>query len=585
MILLLSCVTNHLRIPNRAQQIAEKHTKIVMESFTVLQPPCGGQGAKSIGTADAKQTIKIMKEYCGMNNEKYNIVEPFYCMNRDGQSDSITPLTRLNDYENNKKGTLLTFINSLVITNGHLLMNLELLSIYLGDESKIQEESVRKAFIKIEQVALESQRRYRAGAMFADVTYKAIEDIITYVRSRTRMFSQAHQLHDNFHATVSGLYSHILTNRKSFVDVLKIVFERYKEAELAVTHAQHIYKKRLQALNIENKIIDLYRTKGKDEAARFYLDVLAILEETETEAKAKEKINEAFTNAQETPLKTVDQLVLEIEPSPRSNPNLGLHRKKHPKTKQQKLKTKNLKNFSAQESDKVNQPKKSMPFIWEQNEAELQEANKLLQSVGGLQKRFDTYGYKVHPRVLRWVGATTDQIKKFDMDNKNKKIHYTDLREEDILLQKAYHDLKGVELLLCVDDHKDYFFNTPKGKSAFTILKMGDVTVEGILEMGISDEGNIYHMMFNDKVKHRPEQLFQITDPLLEDADEGGLDSNANASQWCNKDGFEIAKQDDTYIVSFGMPTSTHCSMPQPSKKLFIQPNKLSIKSIKNLAN
>ncbi|MCT4697442.1 hypothetical protein [Candidatus Cardinium sp. TP] len=49
----------------------------------------------------------------------------------------------------------------------------------------------------------------------------------------------------------------------------------------------------------------------------------------------------------------------------------------------------------------------------------------------------------------------------------------------------TYHDLKGVKLLLCANDHEDYFFNTPKGKSAFARLEIGDTVHDGMLEIGV----------------------------------------------------------------------------------------------------
>lgn len=130
-ILLSSCVANHLRIGNRVQQIGADHIKRFINKFLVLQPSCSEQEARGIRIANVKQTIKTVQKYFGIQNNMGSIMEPFYFMHRNGRSDSITPLTRLNDYEDDKKEALLDFIKTLVVINSHLLMNCEALLRYV----------------------------------------------------------------------------------------------------------------------------------------------------------------------------------------------------------------------------------------------------------------------------------------------------------------------------------------------------------------------------------------------------------------------------------------------------------------------
>ncbi|MCT4697441.1 MAG: hypothetical protein V3581_00430 [Candidatus Cardinium sp.] len=64
-------------------------------------------------------------------------------------------------------------------------------------------------------------------------------------------------------------------------------------------------------------------------------------------------------------------------------------------------------------------------------------------------------------------------------------------------------------------------------------------------------------MMFNDKVKHKSEQLFEITNPIIEDLEE----SSKLLSIWCNKDGYEISKEGVNYVIHLDMPTSNDSAL------------------------
>ncbi|WP_243018201.1 MULTISPECIES: DUF1609 domain-containing protein [Candidatus Cardinium] len=588
-ILFFSCLAVHLQPYNEKTPL--QHTESFLSIGRIVNFPSGFTATEN-DLAYTKKLIEAFKKQFityRETNAKPRIIDPFF--NKKCKDFCVTTFSKITDYEEDKQNKLLAFLKKVIVVNGHILIGMESILRYLDDQSVLNQQLVKKDFIRIEEIAQKAQISYKNQAkMFGDVMYTALEDTLNYLDHLMKAAKKVGwKPSDQFHEIFQAYKESLLLGFNNRNEILKLACQQYPEAGLALAYAEYAYRDKIEELGLKQQAMDLSTKVGNKHAALFYLDTLTILQEAETQDQAREKINQHLKNVAQTPAKTIDELVLEIESSSKSNQKFKTEPsqrggKKHAnarkiKEKQRKVKNKNLENLN--DTNNLSHRSESFCTLY-QSTKEPEQSSTRLQSVAQLQERFDKSCYTIHHRVLRWSGATSDQIKKFDYNKMGKKIKYAELTEKDIMLQKAYHQLQGVELLLFVDDHEDYFFKTPKGKSAFATFEIDGVMHEGILEIGISDKREIYHMMFNDKVKHRPAQLFEITKPILETLLEDSENNAKQFSHWCNKDGYAIEKQGDKYVVTLNMPTSTIHAMNRSCNRLFIYPNKLLTKFIKN---
>ncbi|WP_243516902.1 MULTISPECIES: DUF1609 domain-containing protein [unclassified Candidatus Cardinium] len=588
-ILFFSCLAAQVQPYN--EKIPLQHTESFLRLGRIVNFP-GGSTAIENDSAYKKKYIEAFKKQFigyGETNYKAKILDPFFT--KEWDDCCLTPFSKITDYEKDKQHKLLAILKNIIVVNGHIFIGMGSILRYLDDQSVLNQQLVKKDFIRIEEIAQKAQMSCKNEAkMFGDVMYTALEDTLNYLDHLMKTAKKVGWKASNqFHGIFQAHKESLLLGFNNRNEILKLACQQHPEVGLALAYAQYAYRDKIDELGLDRQAMDLSPKVGNQHAALFYLEALTILQEAETQDQAKEKINQLFKNTEQTPAKTIDELVLEIESASKSNQKFKTEPsqrvgKKHLnsrrlKEKQRKVNNKN--SESLEDTNNVSHSGESFCTLY-QNTNEPVQSSTRLQSVAQLQERFDKSRYTIHHRVLRWSGATSDQIKNFDYNKMGKKIKYADFTEKDMMLQKAYHQLQGVELLLFVDDHADYFFKTSKGKSAFATFEIDGLMYEGILEIGISDKREIYHMMFNDKVKHRLEQLFEITDPILETLLEDSENNTKQFSDWCNKDGYAVEKQGDTYVITLNMPTSTIHAMNRSCNKLFIYPNKLLTKFTKN---
>lgn len=485
-VLVSSCVTLCYNILDK-KDILESHKKIVEANIS---------NSSSISRTGALLSgISELQAYIG--EAKNTFILPFFLRKKGGKYYSITPLTKLSDYEKKDRPALLEVIKDIVITNGHLFANGQWLL-----QEQLSEKGINQC-IKIEKVALEARERYAQGVTFANVIYVAFEKIANdmegvmrkdstkpgfkkYVYHKTQQQQnkqESSQASDNitydFFKKIRAEHNATLNVVKQYFKVMETLYNRRKEIALPITYIHAMHPERFTALGMIDKTVQLYQDKGIDVALRFYIESIHILQAIAINKEAEEKIKQAFKNAQQTPTQTVDEVILFIKGPASSKAKTKTDNTSTKKSTSTKNKQKKLQNLAVKDAGRVDDNKQHLRSMLNHKQEELQEANIGLQSVEELLQRFNQDGYRMHNRVLRWYRATPDQIRAFDNNS------YASLSEANIMLQKTYHDLKGVKLLLCANDHEDYFFNTPKGKSAFARLEIGDTVHDGMLEIGV----------------------------------------------------------------------------------------------------
>ena len=176
--------------------------------------------------------------------------------------------------------------------------------------------------------------------------------------------------------------------------------------------------------------------------------------------------------------------------------------------------------------------------------------------------------YFLHPRVTRWRKADLGGIQSFEDRIGGKVVHqYAKLEESEAILQKVFHNLRGVEIIASQPDNSRYFFETERGLSAFATLVFGSDTYKGVVEIGIgklsgTDKKVVFHLYFNSDRKANVLEFFKSTDRTdrLTDVELGEQDGGEE-DDWINPLGYDISRsRDRRYRIEY------------ESKVLYIEP-------------
>jgi hypothetical protein len=134
--------------------------------------------------------------------------------------------------------------------------------------------------------------------------------------------------------------------------------------------------------------------------------------------------------------------------------------------------------------------------------------------------------YTLASRVSRWEKATVKEIRSFK-DQGGMVQHYASLTDEEICLQRLYHLLTGIELIL--SDPKDkniYSFPTNTGRGLIACLTFEGVKTHGCIYLGINkkdqEKEEVYHKYFEkSSFQDRNLILYDRLPKVQESEDEG----------------------------------------------------------------
>jgi len=183
--------------------------------------------------------------------------------------------------------------------------------------------------------------------------------------------------------------------------------------------------------------------------------------------------------------------------------------------------------------------------------------------------------YDMHFRVMRWREADVDDIRAFkDTIGGVRKQMYLKLDDKEINLQRAFHDLRGVEIVASRDDFSRYFFKTERGLSAFATLDYGRVHYKGLVELGIEkrETGSdlIFHLYFNADQIMKPEDFYKIADPIYREMDDDDLDLDlevgaSRVGEWVNPTkgyGISRSEREQRYCITYFDEDKVLCIIP-----------------------
>jgi hypothetical protein len=146
--------------------------------------------------------------------------------------------------------------------------------------------------------------------------------------------------------------------------------------------------------------------------------------------------------------------------------------------------------------------------------------------------------FRVHPRITRWAIAKVEKIREFEDTDPVAKVRvkqYAKLSPAELTIQKAHHNLAGIERLIsnpAIRDRFTYSYDSAEQGRAtmalFALKTQGNKKESGIVFLGVDSARNlIYHAMFQPlteaKITSQPivqaTQIFQNIDLTLKEKD------------------------------------------------------------------
>lgn len=177
-------------------------------------------------------------------------------------------------------------------------------------------------------------------------------------------------------------------------------------------------------------------------------------------------------------------------------------------------------------------------------------------------------------RVSRWETKNFEEIRAF-WDKQGTVQQYRDLSDEEILKQRAYHLLTGLELVLSEEqDRKIYSFPTAQGLGVLCKMRTGEEGIPGVIYLGIN-ENVIYHKHFITKLFDKIGEIFQDQEPEVQDQEPevNPLQAAAEApmNEWKSTTKNEFAVS-DRGVLTINYPNDNYSIEIYPVRRDLLDP-------------